>query len=111
MSKTALLIDYEFCSGCHSCEIACRNELGLGLGQWGIKVLEDGPRENPDGSWHWDYIALPTELCNGCEERIARGEKPSCALNCQAHVIEYGDPKDLVEKMIAKGSRVVLWQP
>ena len=30
----ALLINYEYCSGCHSCEIACRNHLGIGLGKW-----------------------------------------------------------------------------
>ncbi|HBT95151.1 MAG TPA: oxidoreductase, partial [Coriobacteriia bacterium] len=24
-----ILINYEYCTGCHSCEVACRNELGL----------------------------------------------------------------------------------
>ncbi len=44
MSKDfALLIDYKYCSGCHACEIACKNELGLGLGQHGIKLLEMAP--------------------------------------------------------------------
>lgn len=59
MSKYALYLDYEFCSGCHSCEVACRNELGLPLGQWGMKVLEDQPRQLPDGTWSWNYIAYP----------------------------------------------------
>ena len=27
MPQHALYIDFEFCSGCHSCEIACRNDL------------------------------------------------------------------------------------
>ena len=31
MPKYALLIDYEYCTGCHSCEIACRNELEIGI--------------------------------------------------------------------------------
>ena len=29
MTQKALYIDYEFCSGCHSCEVACRNEICL----------------------------------------------------------------------------------
>ena len=39
----ALLIDYEFCTGCHACEMACKVEKGLGEGEWGIKLAEIGP--------------------------------------------------------------------
>ena len=39
-----LLIDYEYCTGCHSCEVACREEHSFGIGTFGIKVMEDGPR-------------------------------------------------------------------
>lgn len=42
MATYGLMIDNEYCTGCHSCEIACRNELGLPMGQWGIKLLEMG---------------------------------------------------------------------
>lgn len=50
MSKDfALLIDYKYCSGCHACEIACKNELGLGLGQHGIKLLEMAPQKFGEG--------------------------------------------------------------
>ena len=45
-----LLVDYEFCSGCHSCEVACKRYLELPQGQWGIKILQDGPREKLDGA-------------------------------------------------------------
>lgn len=32
MSKSyGLLIDYDYCTGCHSCETACKMELGLTL--------------------------------------------------------------------------------
>ena len=43
MSKYGLLIDYEYCSGCHSCEIACRNEKDIALDDWGIKLASIGP--------------------------------------------------------------------
>ena len=38
-----ILINYEYCTGCHSCEVACRNELGLAHGEYGIKLTEVGP--------------------------------------------------------------------
>ena len=70
----ALLFNYEYCSGCHSCELACRNEKEIPLGDFGIKILEDRPRQHADGSWHWDYIAYPTELCDMCADRTAAGD-------------------------------------
>ena len=47
----ALLIDYEYCTGCHACEVSCKKEKDLARGQWGIKILTDGPRELPDDKW------------------------------------------------------------
>ena len=39
----AILINYEYCTGCHSCEVACKKELGLPKGEFGIKLTETGP--------------------------------------------------------------------
>lgn len=39
MSK-GLLIDYQWCTGCHSCEMACRKEHGLPDDEYGIKLTE-----------------------------------------------------------------------
>ena len=38
MAKNGLLIDYKYCTGCHSCEVACKNHLGLKTGKWGIRI-------------------------------------------------------------------------
>lgn len=38
-----LFIDYGYCTGCHTCEVACKKEHHLKKGQWGIHVLQDGP--------------------------------------------------------------------
>ena len=44
MKKHALLIDYKYCTGCHSCEVACRQEKGIeSQDEWGIKLAEFGP--------------------------------------------------------------------
>lgn len=105
----AIYIDYEFCSGCRSCEVACRNELGLGLDDFGMRVFEDKPRRNPDGSWHWDYIAYPTELCDMCAPRTEAGRLPSCVQCCQAKVLEYGTVGECAAKLAAKGSKAAVF--
>ena len=69
----ALLIDYEYCTGCHACEVACKKVLNLSEGQYGIKVVQDGPRQKPNGKWELNYLPIPTELCDFCSDRIEAG--------------------------------------
>ena len=111
MSQNALYIDFEFCSGCHSCEIACRTHLGLPKDQYGIKMLEDRPYQHADGSWHWDYIAYPTELCDLCEDRLAAGKLPSCVQCCQAKVLELGTLEECMEKLARKPKKAAVFLP
>ena len=35
-----LYVDYEWCSGCHACELACKQEHDLKTDEWGIRVVE-----------------------------------------------------------------------
>ena len=71
MKDYALVIDYKYCTGCHTCEVACRQALDLGSGQFGIKLLQDGPRELPNGKWEYNFLPMPTSLCDLCAERVA----------------------------------------
>ncbi len=109
-SGYGLLIDYEYCTGCHACEVACMKELALPLNQYGIKLLQDGPRQTPDGKWDLNYIPFPTALCNLCEDRVAQGKMPSCAQHCQSLVISYGPVGELADKM-ARKPKMVLFTP
>jgi Fe-S-cluster-containing dehydrogenase component len=111
MSEFGLMIDYEYCSGCKSCEVACKNQKELPLGQWGIKVLELGPWELGPRKFEWSYIPVPTSNCNLCSERVAEGEKPSCVLHCLASAIEYGPVGELAQKMAQKGRKVNMFIP
>ena len=43
MSKNGILVDYQYCTGCYSCEVACQSEHNLPLEQWGVKVMTNGP--------------------------------------------------------------------
>ena len=111
MTKQALLFNYEYCSGCKSCEIACRNHVNLGLGEWGIKVTEVAPFEIAPSKMEWIYQPVPTRLCDLCEDRVEEGRKPACVHNCLAFCIEYGAIEDMVARAAELGSRVSLFLP
>jgi Fe-S-cluster-containing dehydrogenase component len=98
-SEYGLLIDFEFCSGCHACEVACKTEHRMPEGDFGIHVLQDGPRQNSNGSWEYTYLPLPTSLCDLCEERVAAGKLPTCVHHCQAGVMVYGSIAELATKV------------
>ena len=111
MADYALYINYEFCSGCHSCEFACRNEKNIPLEDFGMKLLEDKPRQHADGSWHWDYIAYPTELCDLCTDRIGQGKMPSCVQMCQAKCLHYGTLEECIKMLADKGNKAAIFIP
>lgn len=93
-----LLIDYEFCSGCLACVTACKMEHGMPKGDFGLKLLQDGPRQNSDGSWTYNYLPMPTGLCDLCAERREMGKLPTCVHHCQAGVMAWGPVEELAEK-------------
>ena len=109
MSTKGLLIDYYYCTGCHSCETACKVDKGLPLGQYGIKVDEEPPFCIEGDRWEWKYIPEPTQLCDLCEERVAKGKDPTCVHHCQAKCMDWGDIIDLAEKMDEMPTRAVLF--
>jgi Fe-S-cluster-containing dehydrogenase component len=111
MSQNGLLINYGWCTGCHSCEIACRNANGIPLEQWGIKLTQVGPWKLPDGRTEWNYIPVPTSLCTLCSSRVAEGKKPACVHNCLAQCLEYGPIEELTKRMAEIGSKVNLVLP
>lgn len=112
MTQYGLMIDNEYCTGCHSCEVSCKNELGLSLGQWGIRVLELGPwKLEDDKHWEYRYIPVPTSLCNLCEDRVAKGEEPACVLHCLASCMEYGSIEELAKKLEKKSGKASIFIP
>ncbi len=112
MTQHGLLIDNEYCTGCHSCEIACKNEHDLPLGQWGIKVLELGPWQRTDGkTWEYRFIPVLISDCDLCAERTSQGLEPSCVHHCLAQAMVYGTLEDLAIKMEEKGTMASIFIP
>lgn len=110
MSRYGILIDYEYCTGCHTCEIACKKELKLPKGQWGIKVAQVGPWDIDESTVQYDFIPIPTKQCDLCEDRVAAGKQPSCVQHCQSACMKFGKVEDLAKELADK-PRQVLFVP
>ena len=103
----AILVNYDYCTGCHSCEVACKKERGLPKGEFGIKVCEVGPfqysrDQGLKGVWEWTYMPVLTQACNLCADSTKEGKMPMCVQHCQAWCLYYGEAEDLVKKMDGK---------
>lgn len=110
MAKLAMIVDYKYCTGCHSCEISCRAEHNIPPEEDGIKVFQFGPKKLDD-KFAWDYYAIPTDLCDLCEQRIEQDKKPLCALHCLANCIEVVPVEDVPSRMLELGDKVSVFMP
>ena len=101
-----ILVNYEYCTGCHSCEVACKKYLELPKGEFGIKLTETGPWKYTstakEGRWEWSWLPVLTKACNGCADRVAKGKFPMCVQHCQAWCMYHGDVEDLAKKIDGK---------
>lgn len=104
-----LLIDYEYCTGCHTCEVACAQEHGWEAGMSGMKVIEV-VEKLPHDKAYLAFLPFPTELCVLCARRTREGLQPACVQHCMAACMKYGRIEDLASEMRRK-PRQVLWTP
>lgn len=107
MAKLGILIDYDYCTGCHTCEVACQMELGLPVGQYGVKLAELGPWEYAPDTWQLTYIPMFTNQCVLCDERVGQGKEPSCVQHCQAKCLTYGTLEELEKKLADHPKQVI----
>lgn len=64
MAHYALVIDCNLCTGCYSCEVACKQENDVALGEYWNKVILRGPHGDfPYIKQHW----LPS-MCQQCAD-------------------------------------------
>lgn len=102
MADYGLLIDYDWCTGCHSCEMACSVDHDYPTGQSGLKLNKIGPWQLSEGTIQFDYVPVPTKLCDLCVERRSAGKLPTCVHHCQAQCMTFGTMDELHEAMKGK---------
>ncbi|MEG0503779.1 MAG: 4Fe-4S dicluster domain-containing protein, partial [Raoultibacter sp.] len=73
----------------------------------GIMLNEIGPFEYAPELWQFSYIPVPTDLCDGCVDRVASGKLPTCVHHCQAKCMEYGPISSLAKKLEEKSKQVL----
>jgi len=108
-NKHGLLIDYEYCTGCFTCQVACSQEYRWPAGMAGIRVMEV-VQKMPNDKAYLTYLPFPTELCTLCAPRTRKGLPPACVKHCMADCMKYGRLEELAKEM-GKKSRMVLWAP
>lgn len=64
MSHYCIVVDLNKCTGCLGCEIACKQENGVDLGQYWNKVLR---REQGESTDDVREFWLPS-MCQQCED-------------------------------------------
>ena len=61
--RNAIVVDLDRCIGCFGCEISCKMENNVALGEYWNKVIIEGPHGTfPDVEQYW----LPA-MCQQCE--------------------------------------------
>lgn len=106
--KNGLLIDYEYCTGCNSCIVACKQEHNYPVGKGGIQVSEIVTQG--EKKVRMDFLPFPTEFCDLCAGRTSKGEKPVCVKHCMAKCMMFGPLDELVKSMDSM-KRSVLFAP
>ncbi|MBU2513470.1 oxidoreductase [bacterium] len=109
MLKYGLLINYDFCTGCQTCAVACQQEHDYPAGKCGIKITEY-VYEAVKKPVAIDYMPFLTELCDLCASRFKTGEDPACVKHCQSFCMKFGELDKLVKDM-EFDSRSVLFTP
>lgn len=102
-----ILIDYNWCSGCQACKVACQKEHGLPPERSGIVINQVGPWCIEGDTWQYEFVPVPTDECDLCAARTSKGKLPTCMHHCQANVITIGDFDDLAKAAAGKAKHVL----
>lgn len=104
-----ILIDYEFCSGCQACMMACQVEHDLPKGEQGVVVQTIGPWtiDAATDTYQYDYIPFFTDVCNLCSSRTEKGNLPTCVKHCLAACLTYGSVEELSARLADKPKQIL----
>lgn len=112
MSKKGILADMHYCTGCHACEVACKQENKYPVGIGGIKITEMIMEDADSSNVNFDYVPYFSKNCTLCASRIASGEDtvPACVRHCGTLSLHYGNIEELA-KLMPQMPRSILYSP
>jgi Fe-S-cluster-containing dehydrogenase component len=108
MEKVSMVFRKKNCMGCHACEVACKQEHGLGVGPRLVRVLEKSPDYIPIYCHHCakapckeacpveaisrnelGIVLIDKDLCIGCRE---------CLEACPFGAMQFDDSQEIAVK-------------
>ena len=108
MAAYGILVDYEWCSGCRACEVACQMEHGLPPDRFGVVVAQLGPWQIEGDRWQHAFTPNFTDECDLCAGRTGAGKLPSWVHHCQAAVLTYGTDEQLAAQLAGKPRQLLV---
>lgn len=94
MKKSHLVVDVKRCTGCYSCEVACKQENDLPVGEQIIDVISIGPITVGEKPRLFNIPTFTTK-CNLCSRRITQGLEPACVAACFFNAIRFVDVHEI----------------
>jgi Fe-S-cluster-containing dehydrogenase component len=107
MPRNGLLVEYDYCTGCHACEVACKQEHNYSGGMCGIRVDELVTAGTDKDDINVSFVPITTRFCDLCADRTGRGEVPACVKHCQATCLHYGEVSNLARVMNEKPQTLI----
>jgi anaerobic dimethyl sulfoxide reductase subunit B (iron-sulfur subunit) len=84
MNRLAFYFDADACSGCKTCQIACKdkNDLSLGIVWRRVYEVTGGDWEKQGSAWKNNIFAYNVSLaCNHCEKPVCKDSCPTKAIS------------------------------
>lgn len=101
----AIVTDLDSCTGCYSCELACKQEYNVPVGERWLRVISVGPKEL-NGKTVMDFVPTYTAQCRLCGDRLHQGLLPACVEACPYEALAYFDDNVSLLAKLHEGKRV-----
>jgi Fe-S-cluster-containing dehydrogenase component len=98
--RVGMLVDLNRCTGCYSCQAACRQVNGFSYDEKWLKVIRQNP-EPIDGKLRMIHLPVPLAL-EKCAECIARESPPLCSKVCLGNALFVAPVEKLVPMLEKK---------
>ncbi|CRA17450.1 anaerobic dimethyl sulfoxide reductase subunit B [Salmonella enterica subsp. enterica serovar Typhi] len=120
-TQYGFFIDSSRCTGCKTCELACKDYKDLTPDVSFRRIYEyaGGDWQEDNGVWHQNVFAYYLSIscnhcpygapqynaakghmtkCDGCYDRVAEGKKPICVESCPLRALDFGPIDELRKK-------------